>query len=280
MSTVTTQYSGEAVIHEAGDKLRWVMSGPSPVDRDNYLMRVAIAFIKTGPSGGVLAASAITVGSAQWYKSTGGAARTAVGAAVTPTYDATTGILYAEKTITTAGWANDDAGFVEITGVAAKLDLVASKVETLTHYFTVQDLSTLQAGTASAAWEEARSAHVGSGTFGESLNLSKPGSGTFSHPSGTTEQSIVIINTRGRWQFNADLSALAQTAKLRVYRKVGAAARQKAREYSIVPGTTANSFYDEERYFDTNEAYEATLQSDVAEGVARSIPFTVLGEAR
>lgn len=243
-------------------------------------MRVGLSIKKQGPTGGVIAAASITVGSAQWYKSSGGGAWAAVGAAVTPVYDTTTGILYAEKQIANADWANDDEGRWEMTGVEVKLDEVTAKMPTVTDVFTVQDLSALTASMAGATWDEARSAHVASGSFGEALNLYTTTSGTFVLANNTTEQSIAIHNQAGVFQIHLDLQAITQNGTIRVYKKTNGGTRAKAKEYSYVVNTSLPEFYSDIFLLKTNDALEATYQAGSAEGATRNIPYVYPGEPR
>ena len=118
-------------------------------------------------------------------------------------------------------------------------------------------------------WTDTRAAYL------DNL-ISHETAGVYSHPSGTTEQDAVVITPTELSQYYKlvmDLSALTQITYIRVYIMTdGVNYRQSdyAEYPTDFPTGTKNVVIS---LLPTAKAIKVTLQSAVAEGVARSIPY-------
>jgi len=100
--------------------------------------------------------------------------------------------------------------------------------------------------------------------------------GTYSHPSGTTESDAVVITPAELGKYEKlvlDMSNLTQTTTVRTYVQVDGVNYRliDAAEYPTDFPTNAKGVVIE--LTPSNRTQKVTLQSAVAEGVARDIPY-------
>jgi hypothetical protein len=103
-----------------------------------------------------------------------------------------------------------------------------------------------------------------------------PTSGTYAHPSGTTEQDAIVLSISTRTKINniyLDLTNLTQNCTIRVKAKIDGT---NYREIDSLGWTTADRDGVIISEFVSDVAAKVTIQSAVAEGASRNIPYRVV----
>ena len=142
---------------------------------------------------------------------------------------------------------------------------------------------------ADQVWDETAAEHIATGSMGKvstdtsdnvlavkaKLEGATPLEGTFSHPSGITEQTIVEVVLTKRTLVRTiliDLVNLTKGCTLRLYHKIDGTNYREVDDYAwdvaMCDGVEIDSFM-------TDHAFKVTIQSDEAEGASRDIPYTV-----
>ena len=103
-----------------------------------------------------------------------------------------------------------------------------------------------------------------------------PQKGTYKHPSGTTEQDVLEILLSSRTKINniyLDLTMLTQNCTIRVYTKVDGTTYV---EIDSLTWTTADRDGVVISMLVSDFDVKVTIQSAVAEGATRNIPYRVV----
>ena len=102
---------------------------------------------------------------------------------------------------------------------------------------------------------------------------------TYSHPNGTTEQDLVVIDVTDEI-FNAgalalDLSNLTEAATFRFYLRIDGTNHRQVDGMEIIWGPANEDGLVFNLSLIAHQDFRVTIQSGIAEGAARDIPYTL-----
>jgi len=116
------------------------------------------------------------------------------------------------------------------------------------------------------------------GAGGQSITTSN---GTYNHPNGTSEQDVTeILNNIDRVSIVYDVSALTVTTTIRTYERTDGTNYEIVSEIDFPTDFDANVENIEIELIGKNRDQRVTFQSSMAEGAARSVPFSRVNELR
>jgi len=190
--------------------------------------------------------------------------------------------------VTVDGCLVKDGAVALASGIAGKVINTDDRADDTILVFSASEDEYLHegfpiSGIADQVWDEAAADHVAAGSLGKAISdlpTTVTVEGTYAHTNGTTENDALVITLTNITKVDAllfDLVNLTKTSTVRVYIKVDGTNYRLAEPYLWTISDPDALVINLPKH---NHDMKVTLQSDVAEGASRNIPYSYVKEAK